>query len=167
LHEEINIFQSETMSKALGSYGGFISGDKSLTRQIRENSATYQSSTSLPPPVVAAGIAAIEIITGNPGLGAEVVKKSADLRNMVTELGFMTLQSNTPIIPLIFTEQKTAMDLSAFLEEKGIIVPYMNYPSENKVFILRIAVSVLHTSEQLTELASFLEKWKFTQLGST
>ncbi len=50
------------MSKALGSYGGFIAGSRDLTDSIREGSKTYQSSTALPPPVVAAGIASLDII---------------------------------------------------------------------------------------------------------
>ncbi|MCK7535961.1 MAG: aminotransferase class I/II-fold pyridoxal phosphate-dependent enzyme [Marinilabiliales bacterium] len=53
------IFQTETMSKALGGYGGFISGSKELTEMIRERSATYQASTALPPPIAAAGIASL------------------------------------------------------------------------------------------------------------
>jgi len=58
----------QLMSKALGGYGGFISGSRSVTGMIREKSATYQASTALPPPIAAAGIASLAIIRQNPGL---------------------------------------------------------------------------------------------------
>ena len=57
-----NIYQTETMSKALGGYGGFISGSMELTELIREKSTIYQASTALPPPIVAAGLASLKII---------------------------------------------------------------------------------------------------------
>lgn len=83
LHEAGNIFQSETMSKALGSYGGFISGTGEFISDIREKSSTYQASTSLPPPLVAAGLAALRIIQENPGLKIELIKKATELRSEI------------------------------------------------------------------------------------
>lgn len=66
IHDNNIIYQTETMSKALGCYGGFISGSSKLTGSIREKSKTYQASTALPPPIVAAGIASLKEICKNP-----------------------------------------------------------------------------------------------------
>lgn len=155
-----NIFQSETMSKALGSYGGFLSGPISLTDLIREGSATYQASTSLPPSVVAAGIEALQVIRENPALRIKVLGKALDLRNRITELGFQTTNDNTPIIPVMLNDIHKAKKLSSFLEDNGIIAPLMNYPSKQELYMIRITVSASHTEDQADELTGFMKKWR-------
>jgi 7-keto-8-aminopelargonate synthetase-like enzyme len=155
-----NIFQSETMSKALGSYGGFISGTTEFIEQIRERSSTYQASTSLPPPVVAAGIASLEIIQDNPALRTQLINKAKALRKRIAMLDFLTTDYNTAIIPIILPDPASAKKLSVHLEEKGIIVPFMDYPSKNDISMLRIAVSVSHTEDQTEFLLEILKKWR-------
>lgn len=155
-----NIFQTETMSKALGSYGGFIAGSTDLTDSIRENSKIYQSSTALPPPVVAAGIASLDIIEKNPGLRTRVLENAGILRKEIALLGFQTTQGETPIIPVLFDTSEIAESLSSYLEDKGIIVPFMNYPVRQEKFLLRIAVNAEHTDEQIISLIENLTKWK-------
>lgn len=162
LPDDDNIFQSETMSKALGGYGGFISGNAGLVSSIREKSQTYQSSTSLPPPIVAAGIASLGVISKNPGLRIEVLELAGQMRREITGMGFHTNKDETPIIPVMFTEAEKAKSLSSFLEDNGIIVPFMNYPSENELHMIRIAVSASHTPDQVSRLLELLKKWKST-----
>jgi glycine C-acetyltransferase/8-amino-7-oxononanoate synthase len=53
-----------------------------------------------------------------------------------------------------------AEKLSLYLEEHGIIVPFMNYPSGNAAYILRIAVTVSHTEEQTESLLGVLKLWR-------
>lgn len=160
LPEDDNLFQAETMSKALGSYGGFISDSGLFTDIIRERSTTYQASTSLPPSVVAAGIASLRIMNENRDMQSVLLKKAGNLRREIRNQGFITSNSIAPIIPLIFSDEHTARSLSAYLEENGFIIPYMNYPSEQQQYIVRIAVSFLHTEEQIAELSDVLNKWK-------
>jgi 7-keto-8-aminopelargonate synthetase-like enzyme len=160
LPDDENIFQSETMSKALGSFGGFISGRNDLVSLIRERSATYQASTALPPPVVAAGIASLDIIHQNPELRTSLLETAGSLRNRIMNLDFRTTNYNTAIIPIILPDADMAINLTLFLEENGIIVPFMNYPSESEMAMLRIAVSVSHTEEQTGLLLEMLEKWR-------
>jgi len=160
LPEDGNIYQTETMSKALGSYGGFISGDKNLTEMTRERSSTYQASTALPPPVVAAGIASLEIINDNPGMHISLLEKSARLREEITALGFQTTKDNTPIIPIVLDDPDKAKSLSLFLEENGIIVPCINYPSRQEMNLLRITITTCHKTQQIERLLELLKKWK-------
>lgn len=157
---EERIYQTETMSKALGGYGGFISGSRTLTALIRERSATYQASTALPPPIVAAGIASLRILGDNPDLRHQLLEKSWLLRQAIAEMGYRTTACRTPIIPVIFDAPEKARDLSHFLEENGVIVPYMNYPVRKEMHQVRIAVSVSHTEEQVSQLLELLKKWK-------
>ena len=160
LQNEDNIYQSETMSKALGGYGGFISGTSDFTQLIRERSTTYQASTALPPPVVAAGIASLKIIRENPKLRTDLFEKSANLREGISTLGFQTTLFNTPIIPIMLHEEYMARSLSCFLEDNGIIAPFVNYPVKQDSCIVRIAVTSSHTTEQIEELLKMLKKWR-------
>ena len=160
LPEDENVFQTETMSKALGGYGGFISGNRKLTDLIREKSATYQASTALPPPIAAAGIASLKIIHDNPGLRLGVLKKTAGIRDEVIRMGFRTTGGNTPIIPVIFDSAAKAKNLSLFLEEQGIIAPFMNYPVNVEMHQIRITVSASHTPGQIEILLNMLQQWK-------
>ena len=154
------IFQTETMSKALGGYGGFISGSRELTEMIRERSATYQASTALPPPIAAAGIASIAILKANPGLRVELIDKAWRLREEVVAMDFQTTHERTPIIPIILDSPEKARELSLFLEENGVIAPFMNYPVRKEMHQIRIAVSVSHTDDQIGQLLELLKKWK-------
>lgn len=160
LPENGNIYQTETMSKALGSYGGFISGSRDFSDLIRDNSATYQASTALPPPIVAAGVASLKIIRENPGLRIELLEKSGTLREKIAGLGYKTTPDNTPIIPIILPALDKAKDLSFFLQENGIIVPFMNYPVKQEMHMVRITVSANHTIDQSELLLEMLKKWK-------
>ena len=159
LPEDENIYQTETMSKALGGYGGFISGSRELTELIREKSTTYQASTALPPPVVAAGIASLKIIHENPDLHILLLEKAGRLREEIINLGFETTGDKTPIIPLVMPDQERGNKLSLFLENNGIIVPYMNYPSNREMFILRMALTANHSDAQIKKLLINLKKW--------
>jgi len=154
------IFQTETMSKALGGYGGFISGNKKLTETIRHRSATYQASTALPPPIAAAGIASMAILKANPGLRTELLDKAWRLREEIIALGFRTTHHRTPIIPVILDDREKAVGLCTFLEENGVIAPFMNYPVRKEMHQIRIAVSVSHTDDQTGQLLELLKKWK-------
>jgi 7-keto-8-aminopelargonate synthetase-like enzyme len=160
LADKETVFQTETMSKAMGSYGGFIAGRKELIDSIREKSAIYQASTALPPPVVAASLASLKIIRENPELRVQLLEKSIALRNVIIGLGYETTKVITPIIPIMFSVLAKAKDLSLFLENNGIIVPFMNYPVKQAKYMLRISVSVSHTTDQLELLIEMLNKWK-------
>ncbi|HBL77344.1 MAG: hypothetical protein A2W90_21765 [Bacteroidetes bacterium GWF2_42_66] len=155
-----NIYTTGTMSKALGGYGGFISGTNELTNLIREKSATYQASTSLPPSIIATGIASLKIIQKNPGLRVSLLESAGELRKEIIGLGFQTTTDNTPIIPIMLTELSKAKDLSLFLENNGIIAPFMNYPVKLKGYMIRITVSASHTVDQIETLLKMLKKWR-------
>jgi len=155
-----NIYTTGTMSKALGGYGGFISGTKELTYSIREKSATYQASTSLPPSIVASGIASLGIIQNNPGLRTSLLENARILRKGIFGLGFQTTRDNTPIIPILLNDMSKAEGLSLFLKNNRIIAPYMNYPVKMKGYMIRITVTASHTVDQIEKLLKMLKKWR-------
>jgi len=160
IHMKERIFQTETMSKALGGYGGFISGTKDLTDLIRERSATYQASTALPAPIAAAGIASLKIIHRYPEWRTQLLNKAGKLRAEIIRQGFHTTHFDTPIIPIILDGRERAKSLSSYLGEHGIIAPFMNYPVMQELNLVRIAVSFSHTDDQIGVLLDLLKKWR-------
>jgi 8-amino-7-oxononanoate synthase len=114
----------------------------------------------LPPAIAAAGIASLKIIKENPDLHLRLLKKAAKFRNEVTLLGYSTTNYNTPIIPLIMNSPEEANGLSAFLQGKGIIVPFINYPVNNRISMLRVTISAVHTEGQTDQLLEMLKLWK-------
>lgn len=160
LHDEGRVYQAETMSKALGAYGGFIAGTKKLTDLIRERSATYQASTALPPPIAAAAVAAIRIMRDNPDLRIRLLDTAGRIREAIISMDFRTTHQRTPIIPVIFDSADNAKSLSQFLEDNGFIVPFMNYPVSQEMHQVRIAVSVSHAEDQVTGLLELMKQWK-------
>jgi 7-keto-8-aminopelargonate synthetase-like enzyme len=154
------IYQSGTMSKAFGAYGGFISSDENTINLIRDNSSLYRASTSLPPPIVAAGCSAIKIIQKQPELRLVLLKNANLIREGVKKLDFLTNSESTPIIPLYFNSEETAIDLSAFLKENNIIIPYLKYPVKMNKFIVRITASAIHTQDQIVNLLEVLKRWR-------
>lgn len=160
LPDEGIIYQTETMSKALGGYGGFIASTRSVTDLIREHSSTYQASTALPPPIAAAGTASLTILSKTPGLRIELLEKAWRIREAVISMDFRTTHFRTPIIPVIFDTSEMAKELSLFLEDNGVIVPFVTYPARQAMHLVRIAVSVTHTDDQISHLISLLKRWK-------
>ncbi len=156
------IYQTETMSKALGVYGGFISANREMINLIRESSKIYLASTSLPPPLVAAACTSVKIVKQQPGLRPALVQKADEIREGIIKLGFHTNREPTPIIPVFFNSRNQATELSGYLKEHGIIVPCVNYPVAMEKVIVRITVSVSHTRDQIENLLAILKQWRST-----
>lgn len=154
-----NIFQSETMSKALGAYGGFLSGTSEFIRRIRHHSAFYGASTALPPAVTAAAVSSLKILKENPAFREKMKENANLLRKGIRKAGFFTSGENTPIIPVYFREKQSAQHLSAWLEEQFIIAPAVDYPVKTEQFIVRVTVSATHTPGQIENFLRVLNKW--------
>jgi 7-keto-8-aminopelargonate synthetase-like enzyme len=160
LQDKANIFQTETMSKALGVYGGFISASKAIINRIREDSRAYLASTSLPPPIVSAACASIKLIRREPQLRQALIQNASDLRKGVVELGFHTTDVPTPIIPVFFSSLEKARELSEYLKVNGVIVLCVHYPVKMDRYIARMTVSANHTRDQIEELLVLLKQWR-------
>ena len=117
-----------TFSKAYGVIGGHISGSEDLIRFAWNRSRTWLLSSSHPPPVVAACIAAIDVLEKEPWHVENLWKNTNYFKKAVQDLGFNTGRSQTPIIPIIVGESKKAKMLSDKLYERGIFVVPIVFP---------------------------------------
>jgi len=160
LDDAENIFQSETMSKALGAYGGFISATKEIITKIRKKSSVYIGSTALPPPVVSAGCSSIKILKQHPELRSRLLENERYIRDEIIGMNFSTTTENTPIIPIFLNSKENANKLSGYLHENYIIAPHIEYPVKMDKFLVRITVSAIHTKDQVEQLLEHLKKWR-------
>lgn len=155
-----NLYQSETMSKALGAYGGFIAADETLIQSIRSESTFYGASTALPPPLVAAGCASLRLIQRQPELREKLKKNAERIRKGIQKLEFHTTGEGTPIIPILFQSRQKIKALSEYLKENHIVAPAVDYPVKTDNFIIRITASTNHTTEQIENLLFILKNWR-------
>jgi 8-amino-7-oxononanoate synthase len=132
-----------TLSKASGCAGGFVVGSQVLIDYLRNRARSLIYSTALPPAVVAAAGAAVELVAGDEGQ-----QRQERLWQNVRTLG-----ATSPIHPVIVGEEAKAVDLSRQLSEQGIFVPAIRYPTVAKGKArLRVTMTAGHTTEEIERL---------------
>jgi len=143
-----------TLSKAVGSIGGYIAGSKDLIDFLRVTARSYIFTASpLPPPSTVAAIAALEYIMNNPSLVESSRRNAEYLRCKFKENNFDTLETQTPIIPIMLYDEQKAIRFSEILFERGILAPCVRWPAVpwGKARI-RCVVMANHTPSQLDKL---------------
>jgi 8-amino-7-oxononanoate synthase len=156
LNEKINVVMG-TLSKAVGSLGGYVSGDADLINFLRNKARPFMYTTALPPAVCAASIAGIRIIRENPSLRTSLWNNVRYLKEKLELLNFNVIPSESPIIPILIGDAKKAVDVSAFLYKKGILIPAIRPPTvPAKSSRLRMTVMSTHTREDLEKLLDVL-----------
>jgi len=156
LHGRVAI-QVGTLSKAVGSLGGFVAGSKGLREILTQRARPFLFSTSHPPAVVAACREAIRVMCDEPQLQDRLWTNTKRFKAELTRLGFDTGRSETPITPVMMGDPDTAGRFSDRLVEEGIFAQPVVFPT---VAIdksrLRTIVTAAHSDEQLdTALAAF------------
>jgi 8-amino-7-oxononanoate synthase len=144
--------QMGTLSKAIGSYGGYLCASRAVIDLIRNRARTFVYSTGLPPASAAAAIAAIEIITGDPELCARPVAKA---RRFTEALGLS--EATSPIVPVVLGEAAAAVAASRQLLDQGFLVVPIRPPTVAEgTARLRIAFNALHGDDDIDRLADAL-----------
>ncbi len=145
--------QMGTLSKAVGVYGGYICASRAVIDLIRTRARTLIYSTGLPPGVVAAAIASLEIIARDPQLRAAPLHKA---RRFTRAMNLPDAQS--PIVPLIIGDAVRALALSTMLEEAGFLVTAIRPPTvPDGTARLRFTFSAAHQDADIDRLASTLQ----------
>lgn len=155
LRPEPWVIQMGTFSKALGSYGAFIAADKCIIDWLTNSARGFIFSTALPPCVIAASMASLAIIKEGPAIVSRLWKKREKLFNGLKQLGFDTLDSETPIIPIIIGDTEATIDFSEHLGSHQIYAPAIRPPTVRTPRI-RLTVSAAHTDEEIDKLLNVL-----------
>jgi 8-amino-7-oxononanoate synthase len=146
-----------TLSKALGSVGGFVAGSRRLIDRLLNHARTQIYSTSLPPAAAAAARAALALAADEPWRRDRVHGLAARLRLALTDAGFDVGPSAGPIVPVLLGEPERALALSARLREAGFFVPAIRPPTVPAgTARLRISLTAAHTDGDLDALIDAL-----------
>jgi len=147
-----NYLQMGTLSKAMGSYGGYLCASAKIIEYIKNKARSLIYSTALPPMVIAASIAALEIIEEDVKL---VAKPLANAKLFTELLGIKEAESS--IVALIIGDEKEAMDASKRLEEEGFLVSAIRPPTVPEgTARLRVTFSALHQRKDIERLAEWV-----------
>lgn len=155
------LIQMGTLSKALGGLGGFVCGSRELIDYLVNCSRSFIFSTALPAALCASALEAIKIIEKDKSR-LQRLKENADfLRDGLRALGFDTLASQTPIIPILTKDPRRTMELSQKLFKKGIFVQGIRPPAVPAGSCrLRLTVTSAHTQDDLNLVLDIFKKIK-------
>jgi 8-amino-7-oxononanoate synthase len=148
-----------TLSKALGTGGGFVCGRQSLIDWLANRARPYVFSTAQPAATSAAAIAALDVVASEPHRRRELLERATDLRLRLSEQGWNTGKSQSQIIPLYLGDPDRTMQLATKLREAGYFIPGIRPPTVPEgESLLRLSLCHHHTPAMIDALADTLSK---------
>jgi 8-amino-7-oxononanoate synthase len=149
--------QMGTLSKAIGTSGGFVAGSQILAQFLRNKARSFVYSTAPSPASSAAALKALELIQTQPGLRRRLQENIVSIRIGLKTLGLTVPPGNSPIIPVIVGDADKAVMISNELEKKGIWIPAIRPPTVPPgTSRLRITVSAAHSDDDISRLIAAL-----------
>ena len=144
------VIQMGTLGKAMGTFGAYVAGSKKLKELLINKMRPFIYTTSLPPAICAAGIAAIDVMRNEPWRRKKVLENAAVVRKALNKEGFDTLKSSTQIIPVVIGDAGKTMAISRKLLAKGLFVQGIRPPSVPKNSSrLRLTITAGHTDADI------------------
>jgi glycine C-acetyltransferase len=140
-----------TLGKALGgASGGYTSGRKEIVALLRQRSRPYLFSNSVAPPIVAASLKALELLTSSTELRDRLEENTKYFRAALTERGLTIKPGTHPIVPIMLGDAALSQKFAARMLEKGVYVIGFFYPVvPHGTARVRTQVSAAHTREEL------------------
>jgi 8-amino-7-oxononanoate synthase len=144
--------QMGTLSKALGSYGGYVCASAAVVDLIRNRARTVIYSTGLPPAIVAAAIAALDVIEREPGYAALPLAKAKAFARLAR-----LPEPVSPIVPVLLGEAEAALKASRLLEDHGFLVVAIRPPTVPAgTARLRLTFTAQHPDDEIERLAEVM-----------
>jgi glycine C-acetyltransferase len=149
VHGRVDI-QVGTLSKAIGALGGYVAGSRNLIEYLYARARPFLFSTSHPPAVAAACIAALDVLLEEPQIMERLWENTRFFKEGLVRLGFNTGISESPITPVIAGDSAKANALSDGLFEAGVFAQPIGYPTvaRDKARV-RTIVTATHTRDDL------------------
>jgi glycine C-acetyltransferase len=149
LHGRVHI-QVGTLSKAIGVLGGYVCGSRDLIEFLYYRARPFLFSTSHPPAVAAACLAAFDVLEKDPERIETLWANTKYFKAGLAAAGFNTGMSETPITPVMVGEAKAAHEFSRTLFEEGVLATGIGFPTVPKGKArVRTIVTATHTREEL------------------
>ncbi|MEG8278951.1 aminotransferase class I/II-fold pyridoxal phosphate-dependent enzyme [Streptomyces sp. AHA2] len=148
-----------TLSKTVPSAGGYVAGSRDLIFALKNNARGWMFSAAATPAQVAAAKAAVEVMAAAPNLPRELKARTTRYRDQLHALGFDTLASETPVVPLVCATADQAVAMARLCQLDGLFVQPIVYPAVPRTLPrLRTIVNLSHTDADLDAAVVTLEK---------
>ena len=145
-----DVIQMGTLSKAIGTSGGFVAGPASFIDYLINTSKPFIFATASPPAIAAAASAAINVIQNEPERRQRLWDNRKYLFTELKGMGYQLTDTQSPILPVIVKTPEAALKMSQTLFEAGIYVPAIRPPTVPKNSSrLRLTISSEHSKDQL------------------
>jgi 8-amino-7-oxononanoate synthase len=144
--------QMGTLSKAIGSYGGYVCASRPVIELIQNRARTLIYSTALPAAAVAAALAALDVIERDPAYAARPLAKA---KAFTRRVGLPEAQS--PIVPIVIGEAQATLRASRMLADQGFLVVAIRPPTVPEgTARLRLSFTALHPDDEIERLAEIM-----------
>ncbi len=158
LTDQVDLIMS-TFSKSCASLGGFIAGDEDVIHYIKHFARSLIFSASIPPANAAAALAALDVMRTEPERVQRLSQIADFMRQSYRSLGFNTLQSTTPIIPILIGDtMKTVLTWKSLFDAGVFVNPVLNPAVPEGQELLRTSYMATHTDEQLNRVLEIFEQ---------
>jgi 8-amino-7-oxononanoate synthase len=146
-----------TLSKALGSIGGFVAGSRPLIDWLINHARTMIYSTSLPAAAAAAAREALSIAVAEPQRSERLQLLTRSLRRSLVDLALPTIDGPSPIVPIVTGQTDLAVSCAEMLNSRGFFVPAIRPPTvPDGTARVRISITANHVEADVAELAAAL-----------
>ena len=151
-----------TLSKALGSAGGYVAGSAEIIGYLRQKSRAFIFSTSPVPAAMAGASAALSILESEPWRVERLRKNVRMFVDALAEKG-ICVETQSAIVPILIGEERKAVAVSDVLREQGFLIPAIRYPTVARgAARLRVAIRSDHTESDLISAISALAQCQVT-----
>ena len=160
--QEVDV-QMGTLSKALGTSGGYICGSHTLIEWLINRARSFIYSTAPPPAIAAAGLAAVDFLASPEGENRRLLlwERIRLMQQLLPRTGLegKDVAVRSAIFPLIVGDEKAALNMAAALQSDGFLVPAIRYPTVAKgAARLRITVTAAHEEAQIEEFCELIRR---------
>lgn len=160
-----------TLGKALGSFGAYVAGSRTLVDHLVNRARPFIFTTGLPPSAVAAADAALDVIAREPGRAAGLLARARALGHVLRSAGVDVPTADSQILPVLVGDARRAVEAAERLLERGYYVAAIRPPTVPEgTSRLRLSLMATHTEEQIAgaarELVDILSRNEGTEASS-
>ena len=158
LEDQVDLVMG-TFSKSLATVGGFITGSHQVVEYIRHHARSQIFSAAPPPPMAAAVIAALDILEREPERRKKLWENTEYMKRELTNLGFDTGDSDSPVIPLLVGDEFTTFTMAKRLQDEGVFAnPIVPPAVPAGQAMIRTSYMATHQREHLDRSLAALQK---------
>ncbi len=148
-----------TFSKSFASIGGYVAGTEEVIHYIKHKARHFMFTAAMPPSAAATVLECMKIVEAEPEHLANLRKNAGKMSDELTRMGYYTLGSKTPIIPLLLGDDFTALAFTQKLYENGVFAtPVLRPAVPDGCALIRTSYMATHTDSDLDYVLTVLEK---------